>query len=596
MLKKFFLHALSSFLGAWIALVLFGIICVMVVIGIVARFGVTTANNISVKNGSILTLHLEGEIIENNQSVELDYLELIQGDFSKKKTLTEIVGAIEAAKDNENIDAIYLKCGVAIAAPATYNAIRNALLDFKTKGKKIIAYGDVYPMGPYYVASVADEIYLNPGGSIALQGLGGTTLFYKGLFDKLGIEVQVVKVGTYKSAVEPYISTSMSQPARAQLDTLYGNMWKFIREGISAQRKDLTPSGIDSLVSEDFIFLKKGKAALAHKLVDDLYFERSMDSVIASSLGKEKKNLNFVDPSLLISQESLAFNNTGKEQIAVLYATGEIVDGGESSTINFQRFVPIIISLAEDKNVKGMVLRVNSPGGSVFGSEQIGDALDYFQSKGKPLAVSMGDYAASGGYWISCCANRIYADPLTITGSIGIFGLIPNIEKLTEKIGLNAETVSTNPNAQFPAIFKAMTLRQTEAMQEMVSEGYDEFVSRVAKGRHLPETTVRKIGEGRVWDAESAIKIGLVDSLGGLQDAINWISEEIGSTNYTLSVYPRIENSVWEFLPEILNMESNMRIKQTIGENLPIAVEKKLIRLLKQHPVQAKMPEIKTIL
>ena len=590
MLKRFFLNTLSSFLGAWIAIAIFAVVGTIVGIGLIARIGLSETAKESVKKGSILVIKLDGEIVENDQPVEFDYADILQGDISKKKTLSGITGAIEAAAENKNIDAIYLKCGVASAAPATYNAIRNSLLKFKESGKKIIAYGEMYSMGTYYVASVADNIYINPGGAIELQGLGGFTLFYKNLLDKLGIEFQVVKVGSYKSAVEPYINTSMSEPARAQLDTLYGNMWKIIREGI-AQQRDISATEIDSLVSDDFIFLKKGEEAVRYRLADAAYYERSLDSLLAAHLGKDKEKLNFVDPSLIMAEEASVLSYNSKEQIAVVYAAGEILDGGGSSTINYQRYVPIITKLADDKNVKGMVLRVNSPGGSVFGSEQIGDALDYFQSKGKPLAVSMGDYAASGGYWISCCADRIFADPLTITGSIGIFGLIPNIEKLMHKIGLNAELVATNPNAKFPNFMKSLTPRQTEAMQAMVSEGYDEFVGRVSKGRNLPESTVRRIGEGRVWDAHMALKIGLVDELGGLKDAISWVGEKLGNENYSVSTYPRIESSVWDFLPDLMNIEAMGKMKVELGYDIPLPLWKTIYEKMYQYPVQARMPE-----
>lgn len=596
MLKKFFLNALSSFLGTWVALIIFCAVSVMVVIGMIARLGMSSEGNQQVKKGSVLVMDLTGEIVENDMPVEFDYTGLLQGEITKKKTLHDITLAIEDAAENKNIDAIYLKCGVALAAPATYNAIRNSLLKFKESGKKIIAYSEIFPMGAYYVATVADELYMNPNGSINLQGLGGTSMFFKGLFDKIGIEFQVVKVGTYKSAVEPYISEHMSSPARAQLDTLYGNIWNFICEGISSRRKDLTVEGIDSLVNNQFIFLKDGKTAKQFGLVDQVYYERSMDSVIAASLNKKKDDLNFIDPSLLISQDDILKVYSSKNQIAVIYATGEIIDGGPASSINYKRFVPIITELADDDNVKGMVLRVNSPGGSVFGSEQIGDALDYFQSKGKPLVVSMGDYAASGGYWISCCADKIYADPLTITGSIGIFGLIPNAQKLLEKIGLNTELVSTNPEAAFPDLYHALTPRQLDAMQQMVSKGYDDFVKRVSKGRNLSESEVRRIGEGRVWSAESAVKIGLVDSLGGLQDAINWVSEKIETDNYTIAYYPRIKSTVLDFLPQMLEMNSKSIVLRNIESEIPFNMLDFIYKRLFQYPIQARMPEMKVTL
>lgn len=593
MLRKFFLNALSSFMGAWIALVLFGVVTAMVIFGLIAKLGMNGSSQQQVSKDSVLTINLQGEVDEISMPAEFDYTGLLSGNIEKKQSLTELISAIGNAAENKNIRAIYLKCNSLVASPATMNAIRNALLDFKESGKKIIAYGDMLAMGDYYIASVADQLYLNPGGNVGLKGLGGMTPFFKGFFDKIGVQFQVVKVGTYKSAVEPYIHEEMSGPARAQLDTLYGNMWNIILDGIVQQRKGVTPEKINNLINEDFLFLRPAKFALDQGLVDGLYYERSMDSVIAATIDKKVDNLNFVDPSMLVEQELLLTGVNQKSQIAVLYAMGEIMDGGGENTINYEKYVPLIVELADKENIKGMVLRVNSPGGSVFGSEQIGEALDYFQSKGKPLAVSMGDYAASGGYWISCHANRIFADPLTVTGSIGIFGLIPNIEGLIKKLGLNAEFVSTNPEAVFPSLFKPLNAHQLEGMQVMVEHGYDQFVARVSTGRKLSEAKVRRIGEGRVWDAVTALKIGLVDELGGVQDAIDWVAQDLNLENYGVSRYPRYDSKVWDLLPDLMNMEARENIVKAIGNDVSPLLINRVIRVLDRKPVQALMPEIK---
>ena len=593
MLKRFFLNALSSFLGAWVAIVILGTVFVMVAVGLVAKLGVSQVKQSQVTKDSILTIELKGEIEETEMPADFNYTSLIEGSITKKQSLARLTSAIEAAAENKNIRAIYLKCNSVVASPATLNAIRNSLIKFKESEKQVIAYGDMLSMGDYYIATIADKLYMNPAGNVGLKGLGGMTPFFKGLFDKLGIQFQVVKVGTYKSAVEPYISEHMSEPARAQLDTLYGTMWGIICDGIAEQRKGVTPGKIDSLINDDFIFLRTGDFALKSGLIDGLCYERSMDSIIAASINKKKDDLNFVSPSLLVSQEDLLMGMTSKNQIALVYATGEIMDGGGENTVNYEKYVPLIVSLADDDKVKGMVLRVNSPGGSAFGSEQIGEALDYFQSKGKPIAVSMGDYAASGGYWISSGANRIFADPLTITGSIGIFGLIPNIEGLTNKLGVNMELVSTNPEAAFPELFSPLNSRQLEGMQRMVEEGYDQFVGRVAKGRKLSEAKVRRIGEGRVWNAVTAMRIGLVDQLGGVQDAIEWVAQDLHIDNYGVSRYPRFETSVWDFLPEIINMQMKENIRKGFGTELSPVLFQRVVRTLERKPVQALMPEMK---
>ncbi len=588
------MNTLSSFVGAWIALVLFGVVAVLVGIGIVAKLGVSTSTPDSIKKGSVLKLDLVGAIVERETPTQIDYLQLLQGEMERPQTLSNLVLAIEEAAENDNISALYVKLGGVSASPATLNALRDALIDFSANSDKpIIAYGNSLSMGDYYLATAAGKVYLNPGGEVGLKGLGGTSIYFKNLFDKLGVQFQVVKVGTFKSAVEPYILNEMSEPARAQLDTLYTNMWGVICNNIAKSRKKLTPEVVNRAINEDFIFLEPAETDLKAGFVDALAYERSMDSIIAKAVKTDVKKLNFVTPSSLLSQTDWGTAYKSKKQVAVLYATGEIVDGGGSSTINYEKLVPQIVKLAEDDNVKGMVLRVNSPGGAVFGSEQIGEALDYFQSTGKKLAVSMGDYAASGGYWISCGANRIFADPLTITGSIGIFGLIPNVKGLADKIGVTPQTVSTNPNAEFPSLFYPMTETQQAAMQKFVERGYDKFVARVAKGRGMSEAKVRVIGEGRVWDAVKAKEIGLVDELGGLRDAIDWTAEECGlGESYDVAVYPSIEATVWDFLPELSGMKADEAIQKALGGEYDILAARWARNILKQQPVQARMPYI----
>lgn len=378
MLKKFFLNTLSSFVGAWIALVLFGVVGVIVAVGLVAGMH-GTDEVASVKKHSILTLELSGSIVESETPSSINYTALMSGGIEKPQTLNVIVEGLKEGADNKNIDALYIKCGAALASPATFNAIREAVKEFKKTGKKVYAYGDVYTLGTYYVASVSDKIFLNPYGEIAIQGLGSTSMYLKGLFDKLGVEFQVVKVGTFKSAVEPYISTQMSEPARAQLDTLFSTMWDFMKDGICDNRKKLSGSEIDSLVNNGLMF-STAEFAAESGFVDEVVYERVMDERLAKLIDVDKKKLNFVSPSTLIGQLPWTDAYSSKNNIAVLYATGEIVDGA-STGINYQKLVPIITQLADDDKIKGLVLRVNSPGGSAFGSDQIGEALDYFQSK-----------------------------------------------------------------------------------------------------------------------------------------------------------------------------------------------------------------------
>ncbi|MDE6392913.1 MAG: signal peptide peptidase SppA [Muribaculaceae bacterium] len=596
MLKRFLLNMLSSFVGAWIALALFILSVVLLLVGLAGNMAISAGKGVEqVKSRSILTITLDGPIEEREAPFEPDLSIILNGRLDAPQTLDVICQSIREAAKNDDIVAIYLKCGSPSASPATLNAIREELIGFRktTDGKKkILAYGDGFSQGCYFVASAADSIFMNPAGEMGLQGLSSSNFYMKGLLDRLGVQFQVVKVGTYKSAVEPYILENMSEPARAQMDTLLGTMWGYIRSQISESRKGLTASAIDSLVSQDYIAFSKAESAVKAGLVDSLVYEREMNRRLAAIAGREEKKLNFVSPATLVAGGQWASAYSSKRQIAVLYACGEIADGN-SNQINYENLVPVIVKLADDDNVKGLVLRVNSPGGSVYGSTQIGEALDYFQSKGKPLAVSMGDYAASGGYWISADADRIFADPLTVTGSIGIFGLLPNFKGTLDKLGVNVATVSTNPGAAFPSGFRPLDETQLAVMQKYVDRGYDDFTSRVAKGRKMKKEKVLSIAEGRVWSAITAQRIGLVDSLGGLRDAVEWTAAKAGvRDNYDVAAYPQVEPTVWNLIR--LGAMTMAELKDAVDARDEDRLKIYLMRrILSRKPVQARMQEFR---
>lgn len=590
MLKKFFLNFLSSFVATWLALGLFVVALVIVCIGLAAKFG-GSSETVSLKKNSVLVIELEGPVEEREQPEEFDFAQIVQGNLEQPMTLHDLTEAIREAASNEDVKMIYLKCNGVQAAPATLNALRNELKDFKDSGKKIYAYGNSYGTGDYYVASVADSLFINANGSIGLQGITSTSLYLKNLFDKLGIQFQVVKVGTFKSAVEPYISNEMSGPARAQLDTLDGNIWSAFVTEISTSRK-LKENALNNLIDIEHLALQEGDFAVKNGLADAAVYERTMDARIARALGVDKEKLNYVEVSTMLTSQMFDLSYESPNQIAVLYATGEIMEGVKKG-INCEVLVPQIIELADDDNVKALVLRVNSPGGSVFGSEQIAEALKYFKSTGKKFAVSMGDYAASGGYWISADADRIFADPLTITGSIGIFGLIPNIEGLMGKIGVTPQFVSTNPDANFPNLMKSMTPAQMDAMQVMIEKGYDKFIKRVANGRHLPEAKVRQIAEGRVWDGATALKLGLVDQLGGLADACEWVGKDI-SGDADIVAYPKVEDNFWSLVKKNAATEMTAEMKKMVIEIVPDALyANEVADALRRNAMQARMTHVR---
>lgn len=592
MLKKFFLNTLSSFVGAWLALVLVVVSSMILLFGMIGSGIASEMGDVEqLKSKSILTIDLSGAISERESATAPDLTSLVQGDLSKPQNLNMIVEALAEAARNRDISAVYLKCGALEASPAACYTIRQAVQKYKESKKPVYAYADTYSMGTYLIASAADRVYMNPQGMMEMQGMSSTVLYYKDLLDKLGVEFQVVKVGTFKSAVEPYIMNSMSEPARAQMDTLLGNMWGVIKKNISETRKGVTPQEIDSLVSKAYITFAPAKTSVEAGLVDSLVYERTINAKFAALTGQDVDDVNFVSPGTLVKQVPWSTAYGSKNRIAVLYAVGEINDVSQEG-INYHNLVPIITELADDDNVKGMVLRVNSPGGSAFGSDQIGEALDYFQSKGKPLAVSMGAYAASGGYWISAGADKIFANPLTITGSIGIFGLIPNVKGLADKLGVNPQTVSTNPNAQFPSLTESMTDEMKGVMQQYVNRGYEDFVGRVAKGRKMSVSAVKRIAEGRVWDAISAKRNGLVDSIGSLNDAIEWVASRAKILDkYNVAAYPEYKPSFWDMLPSNLSsMTAMRRMLEPKPEEMMIM---KMRELLRRERIQARMADIK---
>lgn len=589
MLKKFFVNLLSSFVGSWLALVLFCVVAVMVAVGVIARMGVSDETvSTKVTSDSVILLDLSGVIIEAEEPSQIDFLALAQGKKDHSRPLNVIVDGIREAKETKNIKAMYIKCEGVSASPATLNALRLAVADFKKSGKKVYAYADALSMGDYFVASQADSLFLNPMGSLSVAGIGGTNLYFKDLLDKLGVKMTLVKVGTFKSAAEPYISNQMSAPARAQLDTLYGNLWSYIGAAVASGRKKLNDGSLNEAANE-FIGFKDAKEVLKQGFVDRLVYERQMDDIIGKIVGKKGKDVKYFDAETLADNSGWGSDYSSSDQVAIVYATGEIAEN-QKGAIDCYKLVPVITDLAEDDNVKALVLRVNSPGGSVFGSDQIGEALDYFKSKGKPFIVSMGDYAASGGYWISCTADKIFADPLTITGSIGIFGLFPSIEGTLSKLGVTPQNVSTNPGKEIDIFFNP-TQQQLSVLQEYIDEGYSKFVKRVAKGRRLKESRVRQIAEGRVYDGNAALQLNLIDQLGSVDDAVKEAakSAELKPGKYGIAIYPQFKPDFWDILSSQGLDEFTMQIAEIAGDSPESILVRESARLLHRNPFQAKM-------
>ena len=457
--------------------------------------------------------------------------------------LNNLLSNIALAKDNDKILGIYLRGGSLSAGPASAKALRDALLDFKQSGKFIIAYADSYTQTNYYIASVADKIYLNTVGNIAWDGMSAQKEYYTRLFEKIGIEMQILKVGTFKSAVEPYFRTSMSDADRKQTEQYLGGIWNEVKTAVAEQRH-LTMEQLDAYADE-CMSLQPQHKYVDYGFVDTLVYVQDMDTVLRMYAGT--KDYKTLSTSKMTAVERAKIN--AKDKVAVLYAEGQIFDSGKEGIVDTE-VIKTVKKIHKDDAIKAVVLRVNSPGGSADASEQIWHAVKTLQEKGLPVVVSMGDYAASGGYYISCGADYIYAEPTTLTGSIGIFGTVPNASKLMDKIGLDIDGVSTNKHSALTinAIYKGMNKQEFALMQSMVERGYDLFTKRCADGRGVSQEEIKKVGEGRVWLGKDALEIGLVDELGNINNAIAKAAELANLGEYAIVDYPEKTDPFEELL------------------------------------------------
>ena len=593
MMKKFILIVCGSFVGAFLAFLFFMFAAMIMSIGIMGSMGSGSSKKlVNVTKHSILKLDL-GDISERGGNDPIDMLSMLQGDGMPSSTgLNTMVSAIKNAAEDKNIDGIYIECNGVSAAPATLERLHRALKEFKKSGKWIAAYGyEGINQADYYLASVADSIYLNPVGAVDLHGMASMTPYMKKALDKLGVEMQVIRVGSFKSAVEPYMLDDMSDANRLQQEHYLGVLWDEIRNSIAADRK-LAPEALSSLC-DSLIMTFDAKRLVTEKLVDKLVYRTEMDNILkARTQVKEDEELNFVSPDDLADDLEAPVSG---DHIAVVYAVGEI-DGSPSmgSTeegINTKDLSETINELMKDDNVKGMVLRVNSPGGSAFGSEQLWKAIEDFKAAGKPVAVSMGDYAASGGYYISCGAGRIFAERTTITGSIGIFGMIPCASELIEnKLGVHMASVKTNENADMSPLYKKLTPSQTAALQNMINEGYELFTTRCANGRHVTQDSIKQIAEGRVWDGVTAKQIGLVDEFGGIEEAVAWVAKQAKlGEDYKTQNYPAIEDPFLSMLEKYGAKRYEARLQGEMG--VLYDWHKQLQRILGRDQILCLMPE-----
>lgn len=556
------------------------------ILTVMAIISSATHSEYSVKDKSILYLDLSREIVE--QPASLDIMAKLTKDGPSADVLYNIIDAIDAAADDDRIKGIFIDANGSSAGTAQRKAIIDALRRFKKSGKWIYSYGDYYSQGDYYIAaSTSDSLYINPLASVDIHGLGGRMMFFKNLLDKIGVEMQVVKVGTYKSAVEPFILTEPSAASIEQQQLYLGNLWKDIRASIAKGRK-VSADSVNAWANS-FSFTFDATQIIRKRIADaSAYRHEFIDKLKELTDINKDDDLRLVTPAQYVTSKP---HKSHKTTIAVLYASGDITESGKDG-IASDRLVPEILELAENDDIDGLILRVNSGGGSAFASEQIWEALGEFKEMtGKPFYVSMSDYAASGGYYISCGADKIYAEPVTITGSIGIFGLIPNIRGLvTDKLGVTTYPISTNPAGAQPDIFAPMTESQRAGMQSYVDRGYELFVKRVAGGRKKTVEQIKAIAEGRVWDGREALRIGLVDKLGGLDTALADMARELGVESWSVERYPKTEDDVLTALLMMSDRMEQSALERKLGD---VAEIYRTIESIRQYQgVQARMQPV----
>ena len=585
-MKDFLKVMIASALGFLIAQIIISIIAMVMFIGAAGSvFSSMSSEKFLLQDNSVLNLKLDGTIVERVAEPD-PFTSLLSSQYPSSMGLNDIVSAIRKAKSNDNIKGIYLDSRSLSASMATLAEIRSELNNFKENGKFIVAYADTYTQGGYYLASVADKISINPQGMLDLHGLSSTPIFFKDALDKLGIDMQIFKVGTYKSAVEPFTQNEMSEANREQVSSYLNDAWSFMRSDLAMSRS-LTDEQIDNLANE-MPMLQSTEYLLSANLVDTLLYEAEMKNYLRELLDidDDKK----IPSATVANMKSVKTKNVLKTEntVAILYANGNITSGTGSSGIQDKYLVNEIEKLKNDDDIKAVVFRINSGGGSAYASEQIWKAIEDLKAE-KPVIASMGDMAASGGYYIACNANSIVAQPTTITGSIGIFGMIPNLEGTTNKIGVHTETVKTNEFADFGNLTRPFNERERELMQNYVEAGYDLFLTRCAEGRNMDKETLAQYAEGRVWTDNQAKEIGLVDELGGLEEAIEIAADMANlGKSYVIFEYPKLTSPIEELLNPAKEELAAKTIKNYLGESFELFMLLKNIK--DQDYIQARIP------
>ena len=585
-MKEFFKYVLATVTGIILVAIIMGILAAISLVGLAASSASTT----NVEDNSVFVLSLSGTL---NERTAEDPLASVTGQVSENMGLDKLLKAIKKAKDKEEIKGIYIEAGLFSSdTPASTHAIREALLDFKKSGKWIVAYADTYEQSTYYICSVADKIFLNPDGMIDWHGLASTPYFVKDLLAKFGVKYQLCKVGKYKSAPEMMTADGMSEPNREQVTAYINGIWEVMLKEVSDSRK----IPVDSLnaYADRFVTLAEPEDYVKMKMVDKLIYTDEVKGEVKKMLKIDEKD--DIKQLTLADMEGVKGKKNEGDQIAVYYAYGEIVDSETGSVMDTEHNIVAntvckdLEKLTNDDDVKAVVLRVNSPGGSAYASEQIWRAVTNLKAK-KPVVVSMGGYAASGGYYISCAANYIVSEPTTITGSIGIFGMFPDFSGLlTEKLGVKFDEVKTNKHAAFGTMARPFNAEEMALLEQYIGRGYNLFRKRVADGRQQSIEQIEEIAQGRVWLGNDALKIKLVDEIGGLDKAIAKAASLAKVSQYHATSYPE-EQSWWANMLDQATSKNNYldeQLQATLGEYYePFKFVKNMNR---QSAIQARLP------
>lgn len=574
-MKSFFKTLFASTLGVMIGMTILVFLGFFIIVGIAIS---SDSSTYDLKDKTILKIELEGTVNDREDSSPFSFL-LSDGD---NLVLDDIIDAIKKAQENDEIKGIYLKAGYLHSGVAGLEPIRKALTEFKESGKFIVSYADDYSQGTYYLASVANKIILNPKGSLDFHGLAAMPVFVRGLYENLGVKFQVYKVGTFKSAVEPFIQDKMSDANRLQTESFMNSVWEHLLQNIS-QSRGISVDRLNAY-ADQFLAFTEADSIMKYKMVDTLMYSTGVEDYLKSLIDEKKDNKLRLASVGNLKSINFKEKSKSKDKIAILYAEGNILHQGSKASplfsqtaITADEYVKELQKLKDDKSVKAVVFRVNSGGGSAYASEQIWNAVVELKAV-KPVVVSMGNYAASGGYYISCAANTIVAEPTTLTGSIGIFGLIPDGTELAKKMGVSFDEVKTNKHGTFggqtfgipflvSAQSRGFTDDESAMLQKYIENGYDLFITRCADGRSMTKTQIDSIGQGRVWTGKQALEIGLVDELGGIDTAVKIAAEKAELKDYNISKYPKKKDFFVQLMEESMQNSKIKALKFFMGEN-----------------------------